>query len=195
MITEIPSCNLSQYLWYSKSIQVDYASIFFLKFSEKNINYVSQLFSDNGPIKQWHEFNREHNLHESFYFQWLQLIDSIPQRWKIIIKGNYENATNLIIHDHHLVKGSRVTALDKLTSTEIYSILISRAQNKPSSNIYFENLYNDYNIDWTAIHMLPRLITYNTYMQSFQYKILNNVLFLKKTSYFWNKAIFSAFFL
>ena len=73
------------------------------------------------------------NWHESFYFQWLQLIDSIPQRQKIIIKENYENATNLIIHDHHLVKGSRIITLDKLTSTGIYSILISRAQNKPSS--------------------------------------------------------------
>ena len=28
--------------------------------------------------------------------------------------------------------------------------------------------------------MLPHLITYNTYMRSFQYKILNNVLFLNK---------------
>ena len=68
------------------------------------------------------------NWHESFYFQWLQLIDSIPQRQKIIIKENYENATNLIIHDHHLVKGSRIITLDKLTSTGIYSILISRAR-------------------------------------------------------------------
>ena len=92
-------------------------------------------------------FKRENNLHESFYFQWLQLIDFISQRWKIIIKENYGNAINLIIYDHHLVKSSRVITLDKLTSTEIYSILISRAQNKPSSNIYFENLYNDYNID------------------------------------------------
>ena len=62
----------------------------------------------------------------------------------------------------------------------LYSILISRAQNKTSSNIYFENLYNDYNIDWTGIYTLPRLITNNTYMRSFQYKILNNVLFLNK---------------
>ena len=38
----------------------------------------------------------------------------------------------------------------------MYSILISKAQNKSSSNIYFENLYNDYNADWTAIYMLPR---------------------------------------
>ena len=111
------------------------------------------------------------------------MADSIPQIWKIIIKEDYENATNLIIHDHHLVKGSRVITLDKLTSTEIYSILISRAQNKPSSNIYFENLYNDYDIDWTAIYMLPRLITYNTYMRSFQYKILKNALFLNKKRY------------
>ena len=58
--------------------------------------------------------------------------------------------------------------------------MISRAQNKPSSNIYFENLYNDYNIDWTAIYTLPRLITNHTYMRSFQYKILNNVLFLNE---------------
>ena len=94
-----------------------------------------------------------------------------------IIKEDYENAINLIVHDHHLVKGARVI---KLTSTEIYSILISRTQNKPSSNNYFENLYNDYNIDWTAIYTPPRLITNNTYLRSFQYKILNNILFLKK---------------
>ena len=164
MITEVPSCILSQYLWYNRSIQVDNSSVYFLKFSKKDINYVSQLFSSNESIKKWHEFKREHNLHESFYFQWLQLIDSILQRWKIIIKENYENAINLIIHDHHLVKGSRVITLDKLTSTEIYSILISRAQNKPFFNIYFENLYNDYNIDWKTIYILPRLITSKIYL-------------------------------
>ena len=34
-ITEIPSCILSQYLWYNGSIQVDNSSVYFLKFSEK----------------------------------------------------------------------------------------------------------------------------------------------------------------
>ena len=86
----------------------------------------------------------------------------------------------MIVHDHHLIKGSRVKTLDKLTSTEIYSILISKVQSKPSSTIYFENLLNDYNIDWIAIYMLPRLVKYNTYMRSFQYKILINVLFINK---------------
>ena len=110
----------------------------------------------------------------------MQLKDSIPEKWKFIIKKNNEVAANLITHDHHLIKGSRVITLDKLTSTEIYSILILKVQSKPSSNIYFENLFNYDDIDRTAIYMLPRLVTHNTYMRSFQYKILNNILYLNK---------------
>ena len=52
MITEAPFCMLSQYLWYNRRIQVDNSSVYFLKLSEKNISYVSQLFSGNGSIKQ-----------------------------------------------------------------------------------------------------------------------------------------------
>ena len=43
-MTEIPSCILSQYMWYNKSIQVDKASVHFLAFSGKSINYVSHFF-------------------------------------------------------------------------------------------------------------------------------------------------------
>ena len=57
----------------------------------------------------------------------------------------------IITNDHHLIKGSRFMTLDKLTSAEIYSILTLKVQNKPSSNIYFENLFNYHDIDWTAI--------------------------------------------
>ena len=46
-----------------------------------------------------------------------------------------------------LIKGSRVLTLDKLTSTEIYYILISKVQNKPSSYFYFENLFDDNDTD------------------------------------------------
>ena len=47
-----------------------------------------------------------------------------------------------IAHGHHLIKALRVIILDKLTSTKIYSILILKAQNKPSINIYFKKLFN-----------------------------------------------------
>ena len=37
---EIPSCILSQYLWYNENIQVDKNSIYLVRFSEKNISYL-----------------------------------------------------------------------------------------------------------------------------------------------------------
>ena len=58
------------------------------------------------------------------------------------------NAANLITHDYHLIKGS---TLDKLASTEKLSMFILKIQNKSSANTYLENVFNDNEIDWTAI--------------------------------------------
>ena len=168
---------MPQYLWCNENIQVEKNSIYLVRFSEKNINYVSQLFRPDGSIKKWHELKTEHELHESSYFQWLQLISAIPEGWKFIIKETHESTTNLIIHDHHVIKGSRILTLDKLSSTEIYAILISKVQNK-LFRFYFENLFNDN--DWVTMFMLPCLATCNSYMRSFQYKLLNKILFLNK---------------
>ena len=69
MMTERPSSILSQHMWCNESIQVDKATVNFLEFFEESINYVLRIFSDNGSIKKWHQFNRECNLHETSYFQ------------------------------------------------------------------------------------------------------------------------------
>ena len=47
-------------------------------------------------------------------------------------------------------------------------MLISNCQNKPSSNVYFEDLFDDCDIDWVAIYMLSHLGIYNAHMRSFQ---------------------------
>ena len=57
---EIPSCIFSQYLWYNENISVDKNSIHLVRFSEKNIDYVSQLFRPDGSIKKRHELKTEH---------------------------------------------------------------------------------------------------------------------------------------
>ena len=41
-------------------------------------------------------------------------------------------------------------------------------------------MFDDNDIDWAKIYTLPCLAAYNSYMRSFQYKLLNRVLFLNK---------------
>ena len=93
------------------------------------------------------------------------------------------DAKNLIIHGHHLIKGSRILILEKLTSKELYQILVSSRTNKVTLVTYFETKFNGNSLDWPKIFLLPRLTTYNTYLRSFQYKILHNILFLNKKLY------------
>ena len=54
------------------------------------------------------------------------------------MENHYQRKLLLIDHLRQSLKGSRFIILDKLISTEIYSTLISKVQNKPSSNIYFK---------------------------------------------------------
>ena len=104
----------------------------------------------------------------------------MPKKWKLTIKQSSSDAKNLIIHGHHLIKGSRILILEKLTSKELYQILISSRTNKVTSVRYFETKFN---LDWTKIFVLTCLTAYNTYLRFFQYKILHNILFLNKKLY------------
>ena len=66
-----------------------------------------------------------------------------------------------------------------MNSKEIYSIIISSEVNIPTSRIYFEKSFV-YNFQWKDIYKLPRKLSIHAYLGSFQYKILNNILYLNK---------------
>ena len=114
------------------------------------------------------------------YFQWLQPKHNTSQMWKTNTEQNLGNVRNLLIHDHHLIKGARILTLEKLSSEELYSMLITKVIDKPSSNVYFENVFPNTKFDWTKMDILNRIKTINMYLRSFQYKILNRILFLNQ---------------
>ena len=48
----------------------------------------------------------------------------------------------------------------------------------PTWQQYFKTLFSHLNLDWRLIYLLPRILTKNTSLRAFQYKVLNNVLYL-----------------
>ena len=90
-------------------------------------------------MKPCNDFTIKYNLTKETYFQWLQLKHAISHNWKTIIKKN--PGSDLLIHYLHLIKGARILTLEKLSSKELYSILITKFTNKPSSNVYFEKIF------------------------------------------------------
>ena len=108
---------------------------------------------------------------------------AIPTIWKTLISNDGDIDEKKLHQNYHVVKVARILSTDKLSSKKIYSILISNIVNKPASNIDFEKLFENTALDWSKIYLLPLLLTIDITMLSFQYKILNNVIFLNKKVY------------
>ena len=117
----------------------------------------------------------------------MQLINSIPLNWRNIIKNNC-SSTNLLLLNHHLVKKNNLISLDKLHCQELYNILVYISPHKPTSQIYFENLFRDPDLNWKEIYLVPRKVSLDCYTRSFQYKLLNNVLYLNKKVFIFGKS-------
>ena len=131
----------------------------------------------------------EFDLSNDIYFQWMQIINAIPKQWKEkLLEQTSGNPNNIVFKEHHIIKNSRIVSLNKLISKEIYNYLITEKFDKPTSQKYFENLFNDQNLKWELIYTLPRKITKDSYTRNFQYKILNNILYLNKKLYLFGKA-------
>ena len=98
-----------------------------------------------------------------------------------LIFDNSDINKNDLYQNHHVIKVARILSLDKLSSKEIYSVLISNTvNNKPTSNLYFEKLFENTTLDWIKIYLPPVLATIDTTLRSVQHKVLINVLFLNK---------------
>ena len=133
-------------------------------------------------MKPWDDFKLEYKLTNEAYFQWLQLKHTIPHKWKTSIKKNPSNVSKLLFQDHHLIKGVPILILERLSSKELYTILITKFINKPSSKVYFETTFPNMKFDWRNIYILVCITTINLYLHSVQCKILNNILFLNNNN-------------
>ena len=123
-----------------------------------DINYVGQLFKCDGKPKLWEELKNQFNLQGQLQFLYNQIIHSIPKSWKDPLITNLENIKNLVFPGHHL-KNYQIYSLNKLNSKEIYNILIESGDSKPSSQFYYKNVFQNSNLDWKTIYVLPRIVT------------------------------------
>ena len=71
----------------------------------------------------------------------MQLVNAIPSNWKNNLKHSNTYSQNLILLDYHLVKSNSLFNIEKLESRELYYIINSSRNNKPTSQIYFRKSF------------------------------------------------------
>ena len=95
-----------------------------------------QLVCRNGVFKDWNTLKCEYDLQNNLYFQWMQLISAIPSNWKNIIK-QIKDIIAFTTTKHPFIRNLRVLTVQKVTSKELYWILMTTTEHKPTSQKYF----------------------------------------------------------
>ena len=181
------SCNLSHHFLYNRYVKVDNKSVYSKFFSTKNFNFVTQLLHSDGSVKNWNILKTEHPLQNKDDYCWLQFINAVPEIWKKFIKQTSQNSF-LVVKNHHLLRGSRIIILEKLSCEELYSLFNSGIYHQPTSQKYFDNLFPDIELPWKEIYLTARKATANSHLCCFHYKIINNVFYLNKKLFQFDKT-------
>ena len=108
--------------------------------------------------------------------------------WKKCTKQTSENTSFLVVKDDHLLRGSRIIIQEKLSSKELYSLLISATDHQPTSQKYFDNLFPNVELPWKEIYLAACKVTANSHLRCFNYKIINNVLYFYKRLFQFSKT-------
>ena len=67
-----------------------------------------------------------------------------------------------------------------ISSKMAYQKLIQPLSKPPTSQLYVEKMLGFGKVEWEKVYMLPRIVTTESSLRSFQYKILNNILYLNE---------------
>ena len=137
----------SQIIWYNKHILADKRYFHNTTLVDKGINHVGQLFDTNGAMKPWYVFKREFSLSKNSHFYWIQLNNVIPKAWRENLYKGDKHFHDLTFSGHHIIKKYQIHSLSKCNSNELYSLQSSLNDTKTKSQIYFEKLFQNNEIE------------------------------------------------
>ena len=161
---------LWQPLWNNKHILVGNSACYFKQFADKGIFFIKDLCT-KGYNFEWEEVHKK-GLNQNFYFYWLSLKKSIPLHWRSIL----EEAS----HQHFDENIEEKKKSKKLSTRDIYDLIIRKRIKEPSAKANIERRIDNFTINWEEVYTRIYTTTIDSYTRYFQYKILNNILYLNR---------------
>ena len=161
-------------LWNNSFIVTKGKPIFNLFFINKGILKVSGILNESGNLLSWQSGKSKYDLDNKDFMSWIGLIESIPQKWKKEIKL-------FVLHSaegYNPCSLRREPFLPNLSVEETYKTLIRPLVQQPTAQKSIKSVLQRNDIDWATVYLLPQKTTIDLRMRIFQYRILNNILYL-----------------
>ena len=144
-------------------------SLFNKHFILKGIMTIRDIIDEYGVPLSWQDAQQKYSLNLScFSMVWI-CNKSIPTTWKDELLRNNRHPSGNNRNEHYTV-----------TSKTAYQRLLKPIKKPPTAQNLLISLLGLPDIDWKKVYMLPWQATIESSLCSFQYKILNNILYLNE---------------
>ena len=139
---------------------------------------IFDIMDEKGSILKWQEAKQKYDLNISSYLSWIGLVKSIPTAWKFNLRDSlFGNPLRIDLQNKSMAC---------ISSKMAYQKLIQPLSKPSTSQLYFEKVLGFGKVEWEKVYMLPRIVTIESSLRSFQYKILNNILYLNERLFKFN---------
>ena len=147
---------------------------------------MSNLFDRKGELKNWETVSQDFNLNPIHFLKWYGVLRSIPSSWRKALRShNVEES--MISEDSQcgIEANGKFIPINSVTAKSVYNVCISHKFSPPTSK---KRLSTKFNIEdqktWSSVYLLPASATLDTKIRMFQYKIVNNILYLNQRLYY-----------
>ena len=155
-------------IWNNKDIRIDGKPVFYKSYYDSGICIIKDLLFNLDNIES---FNAINNIVEKANFlTWTGLRHAIPSMLKTIEYTTFTENT-------YFTKGNEIFDIAEKKTKDYYSLIISNKAQLPSNA---KNLKHDFGLsdeDLKIAYNLPHLTAQEPYVKSFQYKVLNSILY------------------
>ena len=157
--------------------------IFFLEFYQKGINTINDLIDDERGFCTWNRLKEKYELDKGLCIKYAGLQKAIPANWRKFLKERRTASISNLSFSTNVRLRQNSVQLDNLAAKSVYEILIQPIKRNPAAQRTMEALLQEPNIEWSLVYTLPTKVTNDTSTRIFQYKILNNILYLNNRLY------------
>ena len=126
----------------------------------------------------WKLFSAAQGLHDVLYFKWMQLTNAFPNNWLDQIKCDCGSSRTFVDRSPHMLSLAKIYPFKKLSSSELYKTQVQHLFRTPTSQKSICKLLSIEKLPWKSIYSCIYKTSVDFYSRIFQYKCLNNILYL-----------------
>ena len=132
---------------------------------------INDLIGTEGNLMDRVSAKLKFELADQDMMRWLSIVQAFLSTWKKEI-SNYGKRIN--------EKTLATVVIPNMKDKEVYAKLLRPLVQKPTSQKTIEKLLANDDINWQEVYMVPRKVSISSSIRIFQYKILNNILYLNR---------------